>query len=111
MRPSPTRPAWGPTNDAIAPEPCFSVAQDERLALLYVVAGRRARSWMVPGFHAAIDEGISDAHDDPQNFDLTTFALAVLYTLTYQTNSGSFGGGRNEDVVVNQPQFLLTNTF
>jgi hypothetical protein len=51
------------------------VAQSERLALLYVAAGRRGGSWMVPEFHAAIDEAISDAHDDPQNFDLTTFAL------------------------------------
>jgi hypothetical protein len=34
---------------------------------------------MVPGFHAAIDEAIPDAHGDPQNFDLTTFA--VLFSI------------------------------
>lgn len=53
----------------------LQLAEDERLALLYVFAGRRAGSWMVPGFHAALDEGISDEYDDRQNFDLTTFAL------------------------------------
>jgi hypothetical protein len=28
----------------------------------------------VPAFHAAVDAGIPDAHDDPQNFDLTRWA-------------------------------------
>src|SRR5260370_3195342 len=40
-----------------------------------------------------------------------TLTGSLLYTLTYQTNGGSFGGGRNGDVVVNQLQFLLSKTF
>ena len=48
-------------------------------ALRSALRRRRAGSWMVPGFHAAIDEAISDAHGDPQNFDLTTFA--VLFSI------------------------------
>jgi hypothetical protein len=79
----------GPNNDAVAPEPGFSAVQYERLALLYVVASRRAGTWMVPAFHAAIDEGISDAHDDPQNFDLATFDATLGQLLTRMHNQPS----------------------
>ena len=58
------------TNDSIAPKPGFSEKQYERLALLYVCASVRRGSWLIPAFHAAVDAGIKDAHDDPQNFDL-----------------------------------------
>jgi hypothetical protein len=61
------------TNDAIAPQPGFSGKQYERLALLYVCASVRRGSWLIPAFHAAVDAGIKDAHDDPQNFDLKTW--------------------------------------
>jgi hypothetical protein len=70
-------PRGAPKNDAVAPEPGFTPAQYDRLALLYVVASRRAGIWMVPAFHAAIDDGLSDAHDDPQNFDLVKFDAAL----------------------------------
>ena len=40
-----------------------------------------------------------------------TLTGSVLYSLTYQTNGGSFGGGRTGDVIVNQLQFLLSKTF
>jgi hypothetical protein len=70
-------PAGGPRNDAIAPAPGFTQAQYDRLALLYVVASLRAGEWMIPGFHAPIDEGLSDGHDDPQNFDLKQFDDAI----------------------------------
>jgi hypothetical protein len=82
-------PGGAPTNDAVAPEPGFSAVQYERLALLYVVASRRAGTWMVPAFHAAIDEGISDAHDDPQNFDLVTFDATLGQLLTRMRNRPS----------------------
>ncbi len=62
------------TNDAIAPQPGFSEKQYERLALLYICASVRRGSWLIPAFHAAIDAGIKDAHDDPQNFDLKMWA-------------------------------------
>lgn len=75
-------PQGGPHNDAIAPGPGFTDAQLERLALLYVAASVQHGTWMVPGFHAAVDAGIPDAHDDPQNFDLALWArrLGVLLT-------------------------------
>lgn len=66
-----------PTNDAIAPVPGFTDAQYERLALLYVCASVRRGSWLIPAYHSAIDAGIKDAHDDPQNFDLEKFASVL----------------------------------
>lgn len=65
------------TNDALAPDPGFTQAQYKRLALLYVVASHRAGRWLIPAFHAAVDAGLPDAHDDPQNFSLDEWAEAV----------------------------------
>ncbi len=63
--------------DGNAPDPGLSAIQYERLALLYLVASFRAGSGLIPAFHAALDEGIPGAHDDPQNFDLATFDSAI----------------------------------
>jgi hypothetical protein len=62
-------------NDLIAPFPGFTDRQYERLALLYVAASVRRGLWLIPAFHSAIDAGIKDAHDDPQNFELEKFAI------------------------------------
>jgi len=70
-------PAGGPENDLIAPKPGFTDKQYERLALLYICASVRRGSWMIPAYHSAIDAGIKDAHDDPQNFELKKFADAL----------------------------------
>ena len=78
-----------PRNDRIAPEPGFSAAQYEMLGLLYVVASVRAGAWLVPAFHASIDEEIPGGHDDPQNFRLAEFDRAVQVVL-----SADGGGGR-----------------
>ena len=64
-------------NDARAPDPGFSAAQYERLALVYTIASVRAGRWLIPAFHAAIDSGIRGGHDDPQNFDLEAFAASL----------------------------------
>jgi hypothetical protein len=74
----------GFTNDALAPEPGFSEAQLERLALVYVVASVRSGKWLIPAYHSPIDLGYPDRHDDPQNFDLQTWAakLQVLIEAT-----------------------------
>ncbi|MFT5777289.1 MAG: 3D (Asp-Asp-Asp) domain-containing protein [Crocinitomicaceae bacterium] len=64
-------------NDIIAPEHGFTLAQYDRLALLYLTASLRADNWLIPGFHACIDDGIKEAHDDPQNFDLDAFDAAL----------------------------------
>ena len=64
----------GRRNDAQTPNPSFSAAQYDRLALLYVIASVRAGAWLVPAFHAAIDAGIRNGHDDPLGFDVESFA-------------------------------------
>ncbi len=74
IQPRRADPQGRPGNDGIAPTPGFTEAQLDRLALLYVVASVEHGQWMVPGFHAAIDAGIPDAHDDPQHFDLAEWA-------------------------------------
>ncbi len=56
------------------PKPGFSNAQYRMLAALYVYASARAGRWLIPAFHSAVDDGIPDAHDDPQNFELRKFA-------------------------------------
>lgn len=77
IQPRRREPTGGPKNDAVAPVPGLSANQYDSLALLYVVASYRAKSWLIPAFHAALDEGISDGHDDPQNFDLAAFDEAL----------------------------------
>jgi hypothetical protein len=66
-----------PNNDLIAPKPGFTEKQYERLALLYVCASVRRGNWLIPAYHSAIDAGIKDAHDDPQNFELENFAKQI----------------------------------
>jgi hypothetical protein len=73
IQPRRNEPSHGWLNDFQAPTPGFSAAQYERLALVYIVASVRAGRWLIPGFHAVIDEGIYDKHDDPQNFEFATF--------------------------------------
>jgi hypothetical protein len=63
----------GAKNDAVAPMPGLSAAQYDSLALLYIVASVRAGQWLIPAYHAALDDGFSDGHDDPQNFVLEDF--------------------------------------
>lgn len=60
-------------NDIIAPTPGFTLKQYDRLALIYIIASFRSGKWMVPVFHSVLDEGLKNAHDDPQNFDLLEF--------------------------------------
>lgn len=70
-------PKGPPDNGWIAPRPGLTANQYDRLALLYLYASRRAGVWLIPAFHADVDEGIPAAHDDPQNFDLNAFANAL----------------------------------
>ena len=64
-------------NDFDAPEPGFTTKQYDRLALLYLVASARRGQWLIPAFHAVIDQKYRDAHDDPQHFDMPAFSAAV----------------------------------
>lgn len=77
LQPRRRDPAGGAKNDAIAPTPGFTAAQYRKLALLYTAASARSGQWLIPAFHAALDEGVNDAHDDPQNFDMPAFAAAL----------------------------------
>lgn len=76
-QPRRSNPNWFEGNDEIAPEIGFTDKQYERLALLYVCASVRRGTWLIPAYHSAIDAGIKDAHDDPQNFELEKFAKAL----------------------------------
>jgi hypothetical protein len=64
-------------NDFIAPDPGFSQAQLDRLALLYIVSSARRGAWLIPAFHCATDAGIPNAHDDPQNFDMNAWLKSL----------------------------------
>ncbi|KAA3616164.1 MAG: hypothetical protein DWQ05_10475 [Calditrichaeota bacterium] len=77
IQPRSRDPKGGSKNDAIAPKPGFPDAQLERLALVYIAASIRGGQWMIPAFHCALDAGIPDAHDDPQNFDLNQWASKI----------------------------------
>jgi len=74
VQPRQRDPKGNAKNDALAPDPGFTVAQYDRLALLYVSASLQHGTWLIPGYHAAVDAGIPDGHDDPQNFDLAVWA-------------------------------------
>lgn len=60
-----------------APSPGLSPAQEERLALAYILASFRAGKWLIPAYHFNIDQGLPDAHDDPQNMNLQSWAAKV----------------------------------
>ena len=59
------------------PRPGFSHRQYRMLAALYVLFSARAGHWLIPAQHATVDDGIADAHDDPQNFSAPRFAREV----------------------------------
>ena len=67
----------GRRGDVRSPDPAFTMAQYDRLALLYVIASVRAERWLIPAFNAALDAGIRNGHDDPLNFDIETFSNSL----------------------------------
>lgn len=71
-------PPGNATNAPTAPSPGFTDLQYQKLALLYICASVRKGDWLVPAYHANIDEGQKDAHDDPQNFELKKFTDDVM---------------------------------
>lgn len=79
VQPRRSDPEWFAGNDAFAPVEGFTEKQYQRLALLYIAASIRRGNWLIPAFHCATDAGIPDAHDDPQNFDLSAFAQKLNY--------------------------------
>ncbi len=77
VQPRRSAPGHGRSNDARSPDPAFTAAQYDRLALLYVIASVRADRWLIPAFHAALDADIPNGHDDPLNFDIEGFAKSL----------------------------------
>jgi len=77
IQPRRSAPGRGRRNDARSPDPPFTAAQYDRLALLYVIASVRAERWLIPAFHAAIDAQIANGHDDPLNFNIDSFANSL----------------------------------
>ncbi|MGB6341276.1 MAG: hypothetical protein WA776_06570 [Xanthobacteraceae bacterium] len=67
----------GRGGDGHSPDPAFTPAQYDRLALLYTIASVRKGKWLVPAFHAAIDAEIPNGHDDPLNFDVDSFGNSL----------------------------------
>ena len=65
--------SWG----WVAPQPGFGPAQEQRLAVSYIVASLRAGRWLIPAYHFNIDQGIPDGHDDPQNADLAGWVARI----------------------------------
>lgn len=90
IQPRQRDPKGGAKNDALSPDPGFSDAQYERLALLYLSASLQHGTWLIPGYHAAVDAGIPDGHDDPQNFDL------VLWGKKLDALLGDIGANREK---------------
>lgn len=60
-----------------APDPGFSRAQEQRLALAYIVASARAGRWLIPAYHFNIDQRLPDVHDDPQHANLASWVAHV----------------------------------
>lgn len=101
---SSTKPDGSCVNDRIAQSPGFSSAQLDRLALVYVAASIRAGHWLIPAFHAAVDEAISGGHDDPQNFDLDDWAGRVCSLRT------SLGDNCSADAAPASPPVAIQQT-
>jgi hypothetical protein len=81
VQPRKRHPKFRGDNDYLAPQPGFTPEQYDALALTYIVASLRAGQWLIPAYHAVLDEGIPDKHDDPQNFDLAAFAQSLTRLL------------------------------
>ena len=90
VQPRHSVPGGGKGNDGLAPDPGFTRAQYERLALLYLAASVRKGTWLIPAFHAVLDTGFTSGHDDPQNFSLADWSasLSRLHAALRQADTG-----------------------
>jgi hypothetical protein len=77
-----------------APAPGFTPAQEQRLAIAYVVASLRAGRWLIPAYHFNIDEGVSGGHDDPQHADLASWVGRIEAIVAEMTSPASTGQPR-----------------
>lgn len=77
IQPRNSVPSAGKGNDGAAPQPGYTEAQYQRLALLYISASVRKGIWLVPAFHAVVDTGYANGHDDPQNFSVEEWTKTI----------------------------------
>ncbi|MGK5066166.1 hypothetical protein [Janthinobacterium sp. RT4P48] len=89
VQPRNSVPGGGKGNDGLAPDPGFTPAQYERLALLYVAASVRKGTWLIPAFHAVLDTGYANGHDDPQNFSLAQWDAVLSHLSTVIQGAGA----------------------
>ena len=69
-------------NDAKSPDPGFTKAQLDRLAVVYIAASVRRGKWLIPAFHVVLDQIVQGGHDDPQNFNLDQWSKQLNDILT-----------------------------
>lgn len=69
-------------NDAKSPDPGFTKAQLDRLAVVYIAASVRRGKWLIPAFHVVLDQIVPGGHDDPQNFNLDQWSKQLNDILT-----------------------------
>ncbi|MNM17469.1 hypothetical protein D3C81_277450 [compost metagenome] len=89
VQPRNSVPGGGKGNDGLAPDPGFTPTQYERLALLYVAASVRKGTWLIPAFHAVLDTGYANGHDDPQNFSLAQWDAVLSHLSTVIQGAGA----------------------
>lgn len=89
VQPRKSDPSGGRGNDGVAPEPGFTPAQYERLALLYIAASVRKGQWLIPAFHAVLDRGYPNGHDDPQNFSLAAWSESIAQLIDIMQQRGN----------------------
>lgn len=89
VQPRNSVPGGGKGNDGLAPDPGFTPAQYERLALLYVAASVRKGTWLIPAFHAVLDTGYANGHDDPQNFSLAQWDAVLSHLSAVMQGRGA----------------------
>ena len=83
--------------DGHSPDPAFTPAQYDRLALLYTIVSVRAGHWLIPAFHAALDADIRNGHDDPLNFKIDSFADSIDRLMDTVAGRGTISGLERND--------------
>lgn len=59
------------------PDPAFTKAQYQHLAICYIAASQRAGTWLIPAYAAVIDHSIAQGGKGPRGFSLVAWAEAI----------------------------------
>ncbi len=93
--------------DGHSPDPAFTPAQYDRLALLYTIVSVRTGRWLVPAFHAALDADIRNGHDDPLNFKVDSFADSIDRLIEKLQGAGQFQASNATTATDAQPDIAV----